>query len=830
LNSDGSVDNSFASTLNGFNASILSIVVQSDGKILFGGWVYYFNTNSYKYLIRLNQDGTTDGTFTASGIGGDVNSIGVQSDGKIIVAGNFTKGIIRLNTNGSIDNTFTVGSGANNGVNNLAIQSDGRILIAGSFTSFNSVSSNRIVRLNTDGSIDNSFIIGTGLNADIESIAIQTDGKILIAGSFTLYNGGAVRNTFRVNSDGSIDNTYSPLYGASWSYGGGSYILSLISLLSNGDILATGYFEISNGISSLVRFKSDGSQDDSFKTSSTTPNTEINNIILEPDGKILVEGNFTFFNGLANGLARLNVDGSFDSTFNIGSGANNINKYIAIQSDGKILVYGSFTIFNGVGKNYLVRLNNDGSIDNSFNIGTGPDAGLSSITIQNDGKILIAGIFTSFNGTSVNKIVRLNSDGSVDNTFNLGNGYTSLYSNFLRVQKDGKILITAGFLNGVGVNGLGRLNSNGSLDNTFSINRYYLGFDNYSSIRSIEIQDDDKILVGGAYFKSPYPQGLVRLYPDGSMDSTFNIGYGPGGGSVKAISIQPDNKIIIGGDFCSFNGISKDNLVRLNPDGTLDNSFSTTLSPNDAVNSIAVERNGNILIAGAFWQYKFMPFNRIARLRGDSIQPEINIRSGTTSIFSGDSFDFGNLVSGASGSPVIFTIENTGISDLTLGGNPKVDIAGTNSSDFIIDQSAISSPLPASSSTTFSIAFNPSGIGARSASVTISNDDADEGSYLINLTGTGTSSTTRIANGNAGSDTYTVYPSPFANQALVKVNSDLQVSISLKVTDTKGSSVFTSDDYSTNEEISLGSEFAPGVYFVQLIYQSRIQMIRIIKI
>ncbi|MEY3470703.1 MAG: hypothetical protein RLZZ223_53, partial [Candidatus Parcubacteria bacterium] len=131
---------------------------------------------------------------------------------------------------------------------------------------------------------------------------------------------------------------------------------------------------------------------------------------------------------------------SRDTSFNIGTGFNNWVYSLALQSDGKILVGGDFTSYQGVGANYIIRLNSDGSRDTSFNLGTGFNDSIASLALQSDGKILVGGWFSNYNGDTVNRIVRLNSNGSIDSSFNIGTGFNgSVYS--LALQSDGKILV-----------------------------------------------------------------------------------------------------------------------------------------------------------------------------------------------------------------------------------------------------------------------------------------------------------------------------------------------------------------------------------------------------
>ncbi|HYP49358.1 MAG TPA: delta-60 repeat domain-containing protein, partial [Pyrinomonadaceae bacterium] len=164
----------------------------------------------------------------------------------------------------------------------------------------------------------------------------------------------------------------------------------------------------------------DGLLDNAFAPLvSLDANGAIGRVRMQSDGKILVSGNFTVTGGqLKYGIVRLNADGSVDNTFNttfdLGTGAGDF----AILPDGKIIIVGSFTRVNGIAVNRIARLNPDGSLDGSFNVGTGANDFVSTLSLQADGKIIVAGDFTAVNGTGRTKIARLNSNGSLDTTFN----------------------------------------------------------------------------------------------------------------------------------------------------------------------------------------------------------------------------------------------------------------------------------------------------------------------------------------------------------------------------------------------------------------------------
>jgi len=360
---------------------------------------------------------------------------------------------------GSKDSTFNIGSGFNSTVNVVAIQSDGKTLAGGAFTTFNGSSQNYLIRLNNDGSKDSTFNIGSGFDNQVYAIAIQSDGKILVGGQFTTFNGSSQNYLIRLNNDGSKDSTF--------NIGSGfDAAPSSIEIQSDGKIILAGYFTTYQGSSqnNFIRLNSDGSKDASFNIGTGLGAVYIGIIKIQSDGKVVAGGQIIDFNGQTTyNLIRLNSNGSIDSSFNIGTGFNSATRAISIQSDGKILVGGGFTTFSGSSQNRLIRLNSDGSKDSTFNIGSGFDNAILSTEVQSDGKILVGGGFTTFSGSSQNGLIRLNSDGSKDSTFNIGsgfNGWSLTFGNNIKIQSDGNIIVGAGFttFSGSSQNRLIRLN------------------------------------------------------------------------------------------------------------------------------------------------------------------------------------------------------------------------------------------------------------------------------------------------------------------------------------------------------------------------------------
>ena len=626
LNEDGSKDTSF-NTGSGFNSSVNSIALQTDGKILVGGSFTNYNSLSENRIIRLNADGSKDTSFvTGNGFNRGVQVIALQTDGKILVGGNLdvyqgylANNIIRLNEDGSKDTSFNIGSGFSNSNNNyssayiysITIQPDGKILVGGNFTEYNGSTVNRIVRLNEDGSEDTSFVTGSGFSGDyVESINLQTDGKILVGGDFTQYNGFTENNIIRLNVDGSKDATFNTGVGFNDT-------VNTISVQTDGKILVGGVFTEYSGLteSKIIRLNSNGSKDTSFTTGTGFyPNGngyKIKSLVLQTDGKILVGGIFTVYNGsLRKHHIRLNTDGTRDTGFNTGNGFNGPVLSTFEQTDGKILVGGYFTEYKGLTENGIIRLNADGSKDTSFATGSGFNVNINPtssntfrvkfITVQEDSKILIGGSFTEYDGLTENKIIRLNADGSKDASFVTGSGFNgTIYS--ITLQTDGKILICGEFTKykGLTENRIIRLNVDGSKDHNFVTGSGFYGY-----VTSIDLQTDGKILVGGYFteYNGSTESHIIRLNADGSKDTSFNTGTGFDL-TVHSIKIQADGKVLVGGYFTEYNGSTENRIIRLNADGSRDSSFDTGTGFNGTIYSITLQTDGKILAVGGYSEY-----------------------------------------------------------------------------------------------------------------------------------------------------------------------------------------------------------------------------------
>jgi uncharacterized delta-60 repeat protein len=674
---DGSVDTDFGLEINGYAADagfeVRNGAIQPDGKIVVVG--YSQDTLIKPALARFNSNGSLDSSFAVHGKQIEhsippgstyfntydfITEVAVQKNGKIVVAGSSGNGIAieRFNSDGTLDNTFG-GDGlvTNNtqvaGASSIAVQDDGKILIAiNPDLPYGPLPP--IIRYNIDGSLDKTFKVDyyadgspyptTKSFETIDLVAIQSDGKIVVEG---IAFGGAEYKGYgaigRYNTDGSLDNTFSN-DGIQPSEG---YVnITALALENDGKIILAGYNDTGNFqyTFNLQRYNKNGSLDESFSNDGrktiSLGFSEFVSLGIQGDGKIVAGG---------AAIARFNTDGSLDSTFDkdgkvtdaIVSG-NTIFKSTAIQKDGKIVVAGR--TWNGSNFDFAIaRYNTDGSLDKTFSsdgaqttdFGSKEDYA-NSVAIQNDGKIVVAGSSGKFkdgylDSTNIS-IARYNTDGSLDNTFNtdpeLKNAFseTGDKANSVAIQSDGKILIVGtihddGYSYEGNVFAVARLNADGSLDKTFDKDgkQTFVFSDNGSplagSATSVAIQNDGKIVIGGISGSYDAFISIARLNTDGSLDNTFgDSGKVNEGGysdeTYMSIAIQNDGKIVAGG-YSYYRGNSDNFINRFDTNGKLDSSFSSDgreltyfeansdYPLNDFGKLVAIQSDGKIIVSGA---------------------------------------------------------------------------------------------------------------------------------------------------------------------------------------------------------------------------------------
>ena len=647
------------------NSLINSIAVQSDGKIIAAGFSLNSSGIPNIALVQYNSNGIVDTNFGSngmvisdiSGIGvrSVINSLVIQSDGKIIAGGYTSNGndydfaIVRYNPDGTPDDTFgpangvvttdISGSGLFDQINSVTIQKDGKIVAAGYTNDQNAFA---VARYNSNGFLDNSFgtngkvITAIGSNFDIaHSVVLQSDGKIVVGG---FSNDGILNNyaLVRYNSNGLHDELFGELGVVVTPIGAGfSEIWSLgMAPAEDGTekILASGFSSNRRDQDfAIARYNATGTLDSTFGTSGTgivsTPIGEANDQSYAAaiqnnleDGSIdgIFLSGYSNIQGTDNfAIACFNADGNNDNNFGINGivttpiGYSDCRIYaLALQpaqNDDEKIIAGGYTRKENATEFVLARYNLDGTIDTTFGtegngivisaIGLlGSSNIITSIDIQNDGKIIAV-------GNSL--IARYDQDGNIDNSFGI-NGIIELpfsiynYSgNSIVVQNDEKFVVAGNYYDGMDSDfGVARYNKDGILDSTFGANGNGIiispiGPSN-EYVSSVAVQNDEKIIVSGSgYIGLDYDIIVVRYNDDGTLDDTFGVNgivtskIGDSEDYANSITQQFDGKIVLTAEYYVGNN-SKFALLRYNNNGSVDSTFGT----NGIVTESIDEKNG----------------------------------------------------------------------------------------------------------------------------------------------------------------------------------------------------------------------------------------------
>jgi len=584
---NGSIDTSFGD--NGKMVTIKSatddipntITIQSNGKIIVAGASTTSSPsehNSYSLIIRYNEDGSIDSSFTVDiekfgYLFSSANAVTIQEDGKIVVVGqsisstgadneNTTTDIFvtRYKTNGQLDSTFnhqgwiTTNFGYNiETAFAVVIYSNGKIGVGCNIYNGNNTDF-ALARYNANGSQDRSFgdkgLQRVDFNNGEETatlFAIHKEGSIVMAGSTNYYNLAIAH----LNYNGKLDASFNGSGKLSVSYNTnnqGSTHFNSTAIQNDGKIVVAGNTWNGNNTDFLVaRYNVNGTPDSTFSykgwtTSDLSVFAEgVNSIAIQRDGKIVAGGQSSDQSGVRFALARYNTNGTLDSTFSTnGIQKNKPNWFgqinsIVLQPDGKILAAGN--VWNGRNNDVAVaRFNIDGTLDSAFgtdgkiqtDLENSEEVG-KSIAIQGDGKIVVAGSYFNFSNTDF-IVIRYDASGMLDASFH-NNGILTINAggnddaSAVALQADGKIVIAGSTYLTQGDNlntnmAVARLNTDGTPDNSFNTDGIAVtDLGNIELANAIAIEKNQKIVVGGS---SNSRFAFVRYTTDGGLDTTFS--------------------------------------------------------------------------------------------------------------------------------------------------------------------------------------------------------------------------------------------------------------------------------------------------------------------
>jgi uncharacterized delta-60 repeat protein len=538
LNPDGSEDTTFDPG-SGANGKVTHISRQSTGAIIIGGAFSRVNGTAKAGIARLSANGALDvNAFGAGVVGGSLLALTVQADDKILAGGDFTTAagqaaskLVRFNADGTWDSAFQ------------PIINDSSLIGAylHQITSLTATASyvfvggwNPVMYFNNSPTDHNaaiyvlniitgsfySYMNFKGKPTDVWALAKRSDGLVMAGGSFTR------RDDFQHEE------------------------------LFPGLCLLTGqYWQPNASFKPVI-----GGQAD------------IRALAIQPDGKIIAGGSFYIVGGVAkNGVARLNADGTLDATLTVPAVSGGTVTDVLVRDDGKLVMGGSF--YNIAGQDYrdVALLSPTGALEAGAYAG-----GVNDLAFYPGNKILVGGSFFSFSGVPRQNIVRLNADGSLDSgfsspAFTVFNFRSEVFS--VALQADGKILLAGRFstVGGVTTPTLARLNPDGTVDADF----HTPFLDQGATAYKVFVQADGKILVGGGIQiieGANIYNSLVRLNADGSRDTSFNTSITGNVMSILAIPATSDGgQILVGGTIETVDGAARQGIARYVASPTLGN-------------------------------------------------------------------------------------------------------------------------------------------------------------------------------------------------------------------------------------------------------------------
>lgn len=677
LNADGTLDSGFNPNVTGdFGAAVETVAVQADAKILIGGRFTTVGGTARSYLARLNSDGTLDGTF-APVLNGGVDILRIQTDGKVIVRGSFStiggvsySSLARLNANGTLDSGFNPSTAGPHRC--LTLQADGKILVGGGLTAYGSGTTRQMLaRFNANGTLDTGFV-EANINGTVHEATVQPDGKILIGGDFTMV-GGAIRSRLaRLNADGTLDSGFAPVVsgqvseivvqanggilftgsytavggimvnniarwdGSAWSAVGLGTEGEVRDLAVSGSVLfAAGGFSQMNGVGSLGI-----AQLDIPTAKWTSPGVGVDSLVyaLAVSGSDLyVGGDFLTAGGvMVNRIARW--DGSTWSA--LGSGMNGSVYALAVHGTD-VYAGGNFSTAGGVAASNIAKWStasgtwsalgagasstvralavSGGSVYAGGNfiggvarwdtatstwssLGTGVSGEVKALAVSGS-DLYVGGWFEKAGEQPSGGLAAMNSDGSLDSAFSQNASFALGPFTCTAVLPDGGILV-AGQPGPFSPSGLNLLDANGVMNPMLNVNTPGL---TVMSISAMAVQADGKIVLAGQFTFDGNPQTfhLLRLTPDFPFNAryTLDAGFAPvmfdniGPDGITGVAVQADGKVLVGGAFHGVGGQFQPNLARLNANGTLDGGYAPSIP--GGVSAITLQADGRLLIASS---------------------------------------------------------------------------------------------------------------------------------------------------------------------------------------------------------------------------------------
>ncbi len=715
----GMLDPAFRTDLrpsSDWDAGVYTIEFLGDGKMLVAG-KFRLPDDTAAGVARLFPDGTVDASFgpvrtDSASIPEAVTSLVLEADGGILIGGGFESvngqaqaGLARLSPQGALDPayrpSFTNLSGGGVAVSSLLRQAPNKILVAGRFDRVQGHARTNLVLLHPDGAVDESFRcdVVTSSLASMGArltLRVQADGQVLVAGPLDRVGEEPRQGLARIDASGAVDLAFAPRFTNAMGF---TASIGTLGLEPNGGILVAGEFDRIGHVAwtNFVRLRHDGTPDLSFSArlpSNPGGGSIVDVLLPRPDGRILVGGSFQTAEGTGRtNLARWHWDGTLDPGFDprgvFGGEWDARVRVMKFQADGGLVVGGWFSTNSGGARNLLLRFQPETlappsitrgpadavvALGDAVTLGVEVEAGFDPVfqwqfngvdlpgatfaTLPlagfrpdqvGDYRVIVrnaAGVATS----AVARVSgRLPDPGALDPTFRpLGetrpSAATPGQSTAYALQPDGKILVGGWFTSADAWSrtSLIRLSANGQLDAEFqplfsNTNVFSTGVD------AIAVEPGGAIVVAGEFthVNGLARNGLARLTPDGRTDEGFDPGEGASFNAAMTAWLQTltplaDGTLLVGGTFAEFDGVEQGTLVRLKQDGKVDLGFRPVFEPIDgfgeaSVQTVAIQPDQRILVGGWFGSVDGLPRPDLARLLADGrVDPSFDLGSGVS--------------------------------------------------------------------------------------------------------------------------------------------------------------------------------------------------------
>jgi uncharacterized delta-60 repeat protein len=586
------------STLITRPANIQAVAEQADGKILLGGTIRQVNSLIREDIVRLNPNGQPDPSFQVN-IGDTViTTLALQNDQKILAGGYIRQNdqetgiLFRLFSDGSIDPSFQVDT-FNNRVLAIEYLDNDRIVVGGIFRTYGTQPSSGLLMLNANGSIFRTFSISEGSSSLFVNAILEVGGQFYIGG-----NVGSDAQLLRYSNTGQLDNSFT----IDESVGMKNFmtVISHIDQLSNGNIVFTTYtWEFDPRV---VVVTPTGQ-----RVSSVSIPNPLGLTVTNQD-QILISGEW---NGRPD--AHLVTNGSL-TPFIPGAEADDQVLELITLSSGNVLVTGRFGTFKGLPREGIALLNPNRTISNDFQTTVKRSGQVNQAVHLASGKVLIGGDFTQVNGNRIINLARLNSDGSLDNSFQPTAVPSDKEVRTIQPLSNGKIMVgtSASSLDPNVRPPIFRLNNDGSLDNTFQISNQ---INILGNIKGFVPLLDGRIVAYGAFSlltENTLFQQIALFNTNGSFDPLLSSAFQ--GGTINDVYLRGSELLVVGSSI-RLGNLDRVSAVAVDLAGVPTNTFSTTLDNRSRIESMIALSDGDFLLSGRL--FDGLNYRELMRVNGD---------------------------------------------------------------------------------------------------------------------------------------------------------------------------------------------------------------------